>query len=118
MIREPAELKDRELLGPDLYSFWLNAPKIAAKAKPGQFVLVQITELLEPFLSRPMSIADVDTKQIRIIFRVRGKGTVLLKDKCQRELIYLFGPLGKPVKLVKNKKIVLCAGGVGIAPLL
>lgn len=117
-ISEAAEIKRFEGLGQNIYSFWLNTRKIAIQAKPGQFVLVKITDSTEPFLGRPMSIADVNNYNLRIIFRVRGKGTALLKNKKQGEIIHLFGPLGKPVKLIKNKKIILCAGGVGIAPLL
>ncbi|MEO0083331.1 MAG: dihydroorotate dehydrogenase electron transfer subunit [candidate division WOR-3 bacterium] len=115
---ELAEIKRCECLGQNIYSFWLNTCKIAIQAKPGQFILVKFNNTTDPFLGRPMSIADVRNHQLRIIFRVRGKGTALLKNKKPGEKIQLFGPLGKPVKKIKNKKVILCAGGIGIAPLL
>lgn len=118
MIRELAKVKHTEHIGSDIYSLWLLSPKISQQAKPGQFVQVQTSDSFEPFLCRPISVADVKTNQIRIIFRIRGKGTTILKEKRQGDTLHLLGPLGKPVTQTKGRTIILCAGGVGIAPLL
>ena len=118
MTREKAGIVEVKRLAPEIYSMRCASPVIAKQAKPGQFVQVQVNDSFEPFLCRPQSIADVKEDKLRIIFRVRGKGTKLLTEKRAGEFLQLLGPLGNPVKLVKNKNIVLCAGGVGIAPLL
>jgi len=118
MVRELSKVHHAQHLGSDIYSLWLISPKITKLAKPGQFIQVQTSESYDPFLCRPISIADVKTNQLRIIFRVRGKGTILLKEKNHGDTIYLLGPLGKPATLVNGKQVILCAGGVGIAPLL
>ncbi len=97
---------------------WLESSEIARLAKPGQFLQAQVSDSIEPFLCRPISIADIKANQIRIIYRIRGKGTELLKQKKPGETLHLLGPLGTPISHVNNKKIILCAGGVGIAPLL
>jgi dihydroorotate dehydrogenase electron transfer subunit len=118
MVRERVKIKYTKHLGSDIYSLWLISPKITKQAKPGQFVQAQISDSFNPFLCRPISIADVKANQLRMIFRVRGKGTTILKEKAQGDMLYLLGPLGKPIIPVKDKQIILCAGGVGIAPLL
>lgn len=97
---------------------WLKCPQIARTAKPGQFVQIAVNDSYEPFLSRPLSIADTTNNTIRIIYRVIGKGTEILKAKKDGETLLILGPLGKAITPVKNKNIVLCAGGLGIAPLL
>jgi len=118
MIRESAKIYNIKKVTPEIYSIWLNAPKIAKQTKPGQFIQTQVSDAIEPFLCRPLSIADVQNNKLRIIFRVRGKGTELLKEKQEGEFLQLLGPLGNPVKPIKGKHIILCAGGIGIAPLL
>jgi len=118
MIRELSKVYKIEKLSPDIYSMWLVSPVIAKRARPGQFVQVQISDSIDPFLCRPLSIANVNKNKLRIIFRIIGKGTELLKDKKVDDSVYLLGPLGNQAELAKNKNVILCAGGVGIAPLL
>ncbi|MBS4015947.1 MAG: dihydroorotate dehydrogenase electron transfer subunit [Candidatus Latescibacteria bacterium] len=118
MKRIKAKIVEHKKLAPAIYSIWLQAGVIAGIIKPGQFVMLTLDECFEPFLARPLSVADTNRDKLRLIYRVVGKGTRLLQDKKTGESLYVLGPLGKPVKPVKNKKIVLCAGGLGIAPLL
>jgi dihydroorotate dehydrogenase electron transfer subunit len=118
MIREKSLIKSTKHLAPGIYTLWLYCPRITKHAKPGQFVQIQLSNSYEPFLCRPLSIADTEFNKLRIIFRIRGKGTLLLKDKKPGDELFLLGPLGKPITLSNNKNIILCAGGVGIAPLL
>ncbi|MEO0092476.1 MAG: dihydroorotate dehydrogenase electron transfer subunit [candidate division WOR-3 bacterium] len=118
MIRERTRIIQHQHLTPEIYSLWLSAPKIAQHSKPGQFLQLQISETFDPFLARPFSIADVQTDKVRIIYRIRGKGTNMLKTKKVGEYLSVLGPLGKAIEKPKYKKITLIAGGIGIAPLL
>jgi dihydroorotate dehydrogenase electron transfer subunit len=118
VIRKQAIVYRNEKIGPGIYSMWLKCPQIAKIAKPGQFVQVAVNDSYETFLCRPLSIADKTDNKIRIIYRVIGKGTEILKAKKDGETLSVLGPLGKAITPVKNKNIVLCAGGLGIAPLL
>ncbi|MCX7785080.1 MAG: dihydroorotate dehydrogenase electron transfer subunit [candidate division WOR-3 bacterium] len=123
MLREQTKIIQHQQLAPEIYSLWLLAPKIAQRTKLGQFVQLQISATIEPFLPRPFSIADVKDNKIRIIYRLRGKGTNILKQKTTGDYLWLFGPLGKPLsgERIVNPKcqtIIICAGGIGIAPLL
>ncbi len=118
MIRQISKVYKTEKLSANIYSVWLISPVIAKQSEPGQFVQIQVSDSTEPFLCRPLSIADVNKNKIRIIYRIIGKGTALLKEKKIGDNLSVLGPLGKPAPLVKNKNVILCAGGVGIAPLL
>lgn len=118
MIRELTKIIQHRQLTSDIYSLWLYAPQIVVRTHPGQFIQLQISETFDPFLARPFSIADVKNNEIRIIYRIRGKGTYMLKKKIVGEYLNVFGPLGKAIEKPKHKKITLIAGGIGIAPLL
>ena len=95
----------------------LEAPKIARKAKPGQFVILKANETGERI---PLTMAETDPEKgtITIIYQVVGKSTALFKtlqvgDGYQD----VIGPLGKPTHIEKLGKVVCVGGGTGIAVL-
>ena len=93
------------------------APKIAAKAKPGQFVLIQAKETGERI---PLTMADTDSEKgtITIIYMVVGRSTDIFKSMQVNEEFYaVIGPLGKATHLEKMGKVVCVGGGTGIAVL-
>ena len=91
-----ARLIKKEELKPDIFKFSMQAKEITDIAKPGQFVEIRITDTLDPFLRRPISIYNMDKEKgiLEIIFRIQGKGTEILANKKQNELIDIIGPLG------------------------
>ena len=91
-----ARLIKKEELKPDILKFSMQAKEITDIAKPGQFVEIRITDTLDPFLRRPISIYNMDKENgtLEIIFRIQGKGTEILANKKQNELIDIIGPLG------------------------
>jgi dihydroorotate dehydrogenase electron transfer subunit len=93
------------------------APYIAAEAQPGQFVTISCGQDL--ILRRPLSIHRVDkTNQISILFTVVGAGTSWLSQRHEGERLDLLGPLGNGFSIQpESKKLLLAAGGIGIAPL-
>jgi len=95
----------------------VEAPYIAAEAQPGQFVTISCGQDL--ILRRPLSIHRVDkTNQISILFAVVGAGTYWLSQRRTGEKLDLLGPLGNGFSIEpKSKKLLLAAGGIGIAPL-
>lgn len=114
----------RKWLTDRIVSLWIEAPEIAALAKPGQFVGLTV-----PFpnvlLRRPISIADVASNKVRLIFQIVGRGTELLSLLRVRDRVDVLGPLGRPIALHLVRRPataslwpVLCGGGVGAAPLL
>lgn len=96
----------------------VKAPDIAAAAKPGQFITVSCGNDL--ILRRPLSIHKVENlKQISLLFSVLGMGTRWLAQRKAGERLDLLGPLGNGFFIQPGtKKILLAAGGIGIAPLV
>jgi dihydroorotate dehydrogenase electron transfer subunit len=98
---------------------WLEAPQIASQAKPGQFVMVRCGEKGEYQLRRPLSIHQREGNRIALLFSVVGKGTQWLSQRQPGDRLDLLGPLGNGFTIhPKSKKLLLVAGGIGIAPLV
>jgi ferredoxin--NADP+ reductase len=99
-----------------IISLIVEAPEVAATAKPGQFVVIRLHERGERI---PLTIADTFPEEgsIRIIFQVIGETTEELATVEEGEYILdILGPLGNPIKIEHSEKPVLCiGGGVGIA---
>jgi ferredoxin--NADP+ reductase len=93
----------------------LNAPKIAAKVKAGQFVIVRVNETGERI---PLTVADKDefAGSITIIFQVVGKTTALMRSLNEGDLIRdVVGPLGRPAEVENVGTVVMVGGGTGVA---
>jgi NAD(P)H-flavin reductase len=110
-----AKILQRERLVPNIHLLEVQAPEIARKCKPGQFVIVMPDERGERI---PLTIADWDLKKGSIIsvFMVVGTSTQKLSLlKAGDEVPVFVGPLGKPSE-IKKYGTVLCGGGCfGIA---
>jgi len=95
----------------------IEAPKIARKAKPGQFVILKANEEGERI---PLTMAETDPERgtITIIYMVVGKSTALFKTLQVGDAYQdVIGPLGKPTEIEKIGNIVCVGGGTGIAVL-
>lgn len=93
----------------------IDAPMIAQKAKPGQFIIFRVDELGERI---PLTIADSDAQKgtVTIIFQIVGQSTKLLNQLNEGDSILDFvGPLGEPTHLANAKKVCVIGGGVGCA---
>ena len=93
----------------------LSAPQIAAKAKPGQFVILRANETGERI---PLTMADTNPERgtITIIYQVVGKSTALFASmKVGERFLDIIGPLGKPTKIEKLGTVVCVGGGTGVA---
>jgi len=104
-------------LGPDVIRIQVRHPGLARKARPGQFVILRVTEDGERF---PLTIADRDPEAgtISLIFAVVGKSTMLLGRLGEGdEILDLVGPLGVPSEIERYGRVLCVAGGIGAAPL-
>ncbi len=93
----------------------IQAPLVARKAQPGQFIILRVDENGERI---PLTIAgyDRDGGTVRIIFQVVGSTTAKLNQKSEGESIADFvGPLGTPTHTEGLKKVCIVSGGVGCA---
>ncbi|KJS21295.1 MAG: hypothetical protein VR72_11110 [Clostridiaceae bacterium BRH_c20a] len=113
-------LENKQVL-PDFFRMVLAAPMVAKEAVPGQFLMINTSDTLDPFLKRPISVNRIDQEKgtISLIYQIVGKGTRLLTKKNAGEEIQIIGPLGKGFCWSEqDKTIVLVGGGCGIAPLV
>lgn len=97
----------------------LEAPAIAAEARPGQFVHVRIPTLAESRLRRPFSIYDADPAKGRlfVLYKVVGFGTRHLAALPEGTELQVLGPIGSPFPLEPEGIPYLVGGGYGVAPL-
>lgn len=97
----------------------LEAPAIAAEARPGQFVHVRIPTLVESRLRRPFSIYDADpaTGRLFVLYKVVGLGTRHLAALPEGTALQVLGPVGTPFPLEPEGVPYLVGGGYGVAPL-
>jgi len=106
----------REDLAPVTKLFRVEAPDVARKALPGQFVVVRIDERGERI---PLTIADWDLAEgsLTLIFQEVGATTMRLGTlRAGDALADLIGPLGLPSEIHNFGTVVCVGGGVGIAP--
>ncbi len=117
-FEEMAGVVRQEQIAADIYSLWLDTDRIAAHAKPGQFLSVYCNEGSR-LLPRPISICEIDKKEgrIRLVYRVAGKGTEEFSKMNAGTQVKVVGPLGNGFTL-KDKKAFLIGGGIGIPPML
>ena len=117
-VKTTAKVVSQEALAADIYSMWIEAPEIAAAAKPGQFLSVY-TKDAGRLLPRPISICETDKAKgrLRIVYRVAGAGTAEFSGYRAGDDIAVMGPLGNGFPL-KSKKAFLIGGGIGIPPML
>ncbi|MCQ4022960.1 MULTISPECIES: sulfide/dihydroorotate dehydrogenase-like FAD/NAD-binding protein [unclassified Ruminococcus] len=105
----------KEELNPTVTRMVVDAPLIAKKAEPGQFIIFRAKEDSERI---PLTIADYDRHAgtVTIIFQIVGYGTMELNTLNEGECIHdLVGPLGRPSETDGLKKVAVVGGGVGCA---
>ena len=102
-------------MNPTVTLMEVDAPRIAAKAEPGQFIILRVNDEGERI---PLTISDFDREKgsVTIIFQIVGATTKLLDSLEAGEYIHDFvGPLGTPTKVNGLKKVAVVGGGVGCA---
>jgi ferredoxin--NADP+ reductase len=107
-------VRKREL-NPTVTQMEIEAPLVAKKAKPGQFIILRVNEEGERI---PLTVAGTDPEEgtVKIIFQIVGATTELLNYKKEGEYIQDFvGPLGKATETEGIKKVCIVGGGVGCA---
>ena len=108
-------VQKQEMAKGTIIRFDIKAPLIAAKIKPGQFVIVRVNETGERI---PLTVADVDRfgGTLTIIFQVVGKSTALMRSLNAGDFLKdVVGPLGKAAPITKLGTVILVGGGTGIA---
>ena len=116
-------------LSPGYFRMRMTAPLDLLTALPGQFLMLKVSDAIDPLLRRPFGFFDVGTFisayagcgtqcYTEILYKVVGKGTKMLAALHHGDLLDLLAPLGKgfdPGPAGQEKLLV--GGGVGLAPL-
>ncbi len=105
----------KKVLNPTVTLMDIEAPLVAKKAEPGQFIILRVDDEGERI---PLTIADYDREAgtVTIIYQIVGATTEKLNHKNEGEYISDFvGPLGKKTETEGLKKVAVVGGGVGCA---
>lgn len=109
------KIVEKEALNPTVTKMVVEAPLVARKAQPGQFIIYRASEDGERV---PLTIADYDREKgtVTIIFQIVGGSTMELNTlNVGDSLVDFVGPLGMPSHLDGLKKVAVVGGGVGCA---
>ncbi|MBE7025827.1 MAG: sulfide/dihydroorotate dehydrogenase-like FAD/NAD-binding protein [Ruminococcaceae bacterium] len=105
----------KRTLSPTVTQMEIEAPLVAAKAKPGQFIILRVDEEGERI---PLTVAGTNPKEgtVKIIFQTVGGTTAKLQQKNEGDSIEDFvGPLGRATHTEGIRKVCIVGGGVGCA---
>lgn len=109
------KIVNKKFLNPTVCMMDIEAPFVAAKAEPGQFIILRVDEDGERI---PLTVAGFDREKglVKIIFQIVGATTEKLKHKEAGEFIQDFvGPLGLATDVSGLKSACVVGGGVGCA---
>ncbi len=101
----------------DVYEMIIEGDAAKYITHPGQFINIQINQSLQPYLRRPMSIADYTDTSITLIFKVVGEGTKLLSEKAIGDQLDCLIGLGNGFVDLDTKEALLIGGGLGVPPM-
>jgi len=116
-------------VSPGYFRMRMTAPPELNRTLPGQFLMLKVSESIDPLLRRPFGFFDVGTQPAEyaggsdqtyaeILFKVVGKGTRMLSALHHGDLVDLLAPLGKPFDPgPAGEEKLLVGGGIGLAPL-
>jgi ferredoxin/flavodoxin---NADP+ reductase len=110
-------IMDKRTLAPSVYRLEIDAPLIARRRKPGQFIILRVNEFSERI---PLTIVDSDpvAGTITLIYQAMGEGTRLIESLEMGDVIRdVAGPLGHGTDLSFVGTTVCIGGGIGVAPL-
>lgn len=128
-FREHALIIKTACLATGVYEMWFKTADIAKEARPGQFISVYSNDGSR-LLPRPISICCIMDDEIRIVYRVAGKGTDEFSKMQAGEYLNIQGPLGNGYDIAevnerkvtadgkKINKAIIFGGGIGVPPML
>ncbi len=111
------EVISNQMIASEVFKIKFFSKEIASVAKPGQFIHLKL-DYEDILLRRPFSFYRAEKETFELLFQIVGKGTAFLSKLKPKEKVDVLGPLGNCFSLPNNiSRILLVAGGIGIAPL-
>lgn len=110
-----------EKITDDIKRLIFEEPSLVKAARAGQFVNIRVDDNYDPLLRRPFGINFIDEEKgfVVVLYQIKGRGTEVLSKKNPGEYIDVLGPLGNGFMVdIRDSKVAVVGGGMGIAPLL
>jgi dihydroorotate dehydrogenase electron transfer subunit len=118
MFEEQAKISFNHKVTPDTWLMGMRSASIAKAARPGQFVMIRVSQRIDPLLRRPFSICGTEKDLFLVLYRIVGQGTAILAQTREGERLSVLGPLGKGFEPpASGSTVILVGGGIGVAPL-
>jgi dihydroorotate dehydrogenase electron transfer subunit len=123
MIQANVEVLWNKQVSPDCYNVGLTCSDDFLSAVPGQFIMLQVADRLEPLLRRPFSIHKLIFQQgklrgLELLYKVVGVATEMISRLRVGDFVNMMGPLGKGFLIGEHvRKVFVVAGGIGVAPM-
>jgi ferredoxin--NADP+ reductase len=106
----------REVLVPNTVYLKIEAPEIARKAKPGQFVILRVDEVGERF---PLSLTGWNKNEgsVEVLFLIMGRSTMKLSSLAEGDCVMdVVGPLGRPTEIESYGRTMTVCSTFGVGP--
>ncbi len=119
MFQELARVISNQEVLPGVFLLKLKSAPLAAAAKPGQFIMISSDYGQERLLRRPVSLHRVSNDELHFLYAAVGAGTRWLSHRRTDDKLDILGPAGNGFSIhPQAHKLLLVAGGMGIAPLV
>jgi dihydroorotate dehydrogenase electron transfer subunit len=125
MLQRTARTLENVPVAERTYRIRLELPDIAARIRPGQFLMLRLPDKLDPLLGRPFALYDTVLDRsgnpfaVDVVYLVVGKMTGLLTQLAPGDPVETWGPLGNGfLDLGQQRQVTLVAGGIGQTPFL
>lgn len=122
-VQELGTVRVNQLIARDTWRLRIECPSIAARIRPGQFVMMRVSGRTDPLLARPYALFDLGpvesgsrASSIEIVYLVVGNGTRALAGLLPGDRVDLWGPLGNTFPEHVTGHLVIVAGGIGQTP--
>jgi len=121
-IQLSVEVVENVRMARDTFRVRFHCPQLAARAMPGQFIMLRLTDYDDPLIGRPLAVYDVvqspsgEPESIDVIYLVKGKLTTRLVKFQPGQRLDVWGPLGNGFEPIATNHFVMVAGGIGQTP--
>lgn len=116
-----AKILENEPMAAGTYRLRFEAPTIAQRITPGQFVMIRLAGFDDPMLGRAFALYDTnaDKTSVDVVYMVHGKMTTALAARQPGDVAEVWGPLGNGFQYPDAiEELILVAGGIGQTPFL
>ncbi len=118
IVHRDVRLVEKQVFTGDTFQLTFESSGLAASLEPGNFIHIKTTRFLDPLFRRAMSIHSKSATRFSVFFRVVGRGTRLMSEIDEGELVDVVGPLGNTFTLPNpDETAVMVAGGTGMPPM-